>query len=205
MMPTLPFIYLIIALTLNDLLTFNKKPAGVKHYVLGLIVFVCSIFAISYFITAFVEPDTRIAAKAFAKNNIPPDSSVLSEIYDLGITPFNSSFGQIELFNFYDLDANIDLSFELDTKLTNSEYIILPSQRILKIRLMDKKKFPRGYEFYISLISGKLGYKRIYASECSIFCRITYLDNPVFRYEQTASVFERPTVMIFQKIRLFAN
>lgn len=201
MIPTLPFIYLIIAVALNNFFSFNKKILYSKHYIFGGLVFICSVFALSYFITTFMEPDTRIAARNFSQNNIPSDSPILSEVYDLGITPFNNNFGHIELFNFYDLEPNSLLTSELEVKMTASEYIILPSQRILKTRLAKKEQFPKGYEFYEPLTSGRLAYKQIYISQCSIFCKITYLGSPVFQYEQTASVFDRPTVMIFQKIK----
>ena len=220
MVPTLPFMYLIIAIALIDFSTKFKtfyssskgisphrevldfaRTININHVLLTIFITVTSVFALSYFITAFVEPDTRIAAKTFAQHTIPMDSPILSEVYDLGITPFNGSFGHIELFNFYDLDSDPTLSPELQTRLTSSQYVILPSQRVLKVRLLNKKKFPTGYDFYTALIRGKLGYKRIYTSPCSIFCTITYLGDPVFRYEQTASVFERPTSMIFQKMQ----
>ena len=112
----------------------------------------------------------------------------------------NNAFQKIDLFNFYDLDSNNPLlSVELPTKLKDSEYIILPSQRLLKIRLNNPEKFPHGYSFYNDLITGKLGYEKVYETPCDLFCKITYLGDPVFRYEETTSVFDRPTLFIFKK------
>lgn len=75
--------------------------------------------------------------------------------------------------------------------------MILPSQRLLKTRLLDKKDFPKAYVFYQNLRDAT-GYKKIYETPCDIFCTITYMGSPVFSYEETVNVFDRPTIMIFQ-------
>jgi hypothetical protein len=119
----------------------------------------------------------------------------------MGIVPFNPYLNNIQLFNFYDLDQTPDVKkTELDNLLSQSEYIILPSQRILKTRLLNKNDFPHGFKFYNELIDGKMGYQKIYETPCDIFCKIIYLGNPVFSLEQTANVFDRPTIFIFEKM-----
>jgi 4-amino-4-deoxy-L-arabinose transferase-like glycosyltransferase len=202
MIPTLPFMYLMIAVTLSDITTANYSTMKFPHSLpMKIIFFICSLFSLSYFTTAFAQPDTRTTAQEFAKNNIPQNSHILSEVYDLGIVPFNNSFNNIELFNFYDLDSgNPTLASELSTKLANANYIILPSQRLLKIRLNNPEHFPNGNHFYESLLHDKLGYTLIYKTPCDIFCSITYWGDPIFRYEETTNVFDRPTVYIFKKI-----
>jgi hypothetical protein len=197
MVPALPFIYLIISISLENFL--NKRLKSIRNYVAGIIIFISIIFGISYFVTAFVNQDTRIEAGLWARNNISNSSPVLSEVYDLGIVPFNSYFQNISLFNFYYLDDDLSIQHELTFALQNADYIILPSQRILKIRLLNRPHFPIGYNFYNSLLSGKLGYRKIFETPCDIFCKITYLGNPIYSFEETANVFERPTVFIFKK------
>ena len=191
-LPTLPFMYLMLAIFLEKFI--NKK-------ILNIIIFISMVFAGSYFINTYTRDDTRIQASIWAKKNISADSRILSETYDLGIVPFNSAFRNISLFNFYDLDQTPDIkSLELENFLSQSQYIILPSQRILKTRLVKNDKFPNGYKFYSELVDGKLGYKKIYETSCDIFCKITYLGDPVFSFEETTNVFDRPTVSIFKKI-----
>jgi 4-amino-4-deoxy-L-arabinose transferase-like glycosyltransferase len=198
-MPTLPIAYLILAIALENI--FKRKPTNIKFLTLGIIIIVNVIFGISYFITAFVNQDARIEASHWARNNIPTTSPTLSETYDLGIIPFNSYFQNISLFNFYDLDpTSINNTIQLQQFLSSSEYIILPSQRILKTRLLNQSKFPNGYNFYNDLLSKKLRYQKIYETPCDIFCKITYLNSPIYSFEETASVFDRPTVFIFKKI-----
>lgn len=213
LVPTLPFIYLIIALAISDFFNTYSRTKGNRVWINSLcviFVFTNILFALSYFITAFIKQDTRLTAKEFLQNNVPPNAGVLSEVYDLGIMPFNTAVPNTQLFNFYDLDSTslqlrgagpTSLPTELQTLLANSEYIILPSQRLLKIRLNNKSAFPNGNDFYQSLTNGTLGYTKIYETPCDIFCRITYLGSPVYRFEETANVFERPTVFIFKKVK----
>ncbi|MDO8658226.1 MAG: hypothetical protein Q7K55_05785, partial [Candidatus Levybacteria bacterium] len=128
------------------------------------------------------------------------NAKIISEVYDMGIVPFNQYFQNIILFNFYDLDQTSSVGqAELNSLLSISDYIILPSQRILKTRLTNKNKFPVGNKFYTKLIDQTLGFKKIYETPCNIFCKIIYLGDPVLAFEQTANVFDRPSVFIFKK------
>ena len=216
MVPTLPFIFLIIAVAISEFSSQIKSRNLKKPFfiIISLVDVTTLIFSISYFITAFVQTDTRIAAYTFAKKVIPTNAKILSEVYDLGIVPFNDPFGSITLFNFYDFDnefSSTQLKQELTSDLNQSDYIILPSQRILKTRLSNPKQFPKANIFYgyvlnkrnpqtLNALISLPSYKQIYESPCDIFCKITYLGSPIYSFEQTANVFDRPTVMIFKKI-----
>ena len=202
MIPTLPFIYLIVGIAISEFLQVYKRVFGIKYIVLCIVSFTSVLFALSYFITAFVMPDTRIAAEAFAQRTISPNTRILSEVYDLGITPFNGYYHNIEVFNFYDLDNNSpqNMPEALRTTLESSEYIILPSPRILKTRLIHKDQFPYGHMFYNNLFNGSLGFQKVYETPCDFWCKVVYLGDPVFSFEETANVFDRPTVFIFKKI-----
>ena len=124
------------------------------------------------------------------------------EFYVLGVTLFNLSHFAITLFNTYDLEnGNPQFSTEtLQDTLAASSYIILPSQRVLKTRLSNPNQFPFGHRFYSDIYFGKEKYRKLYQTSCSLFCKIAYLGDPIFRFEQTAVVFDRPTVFIFQKL-----
>ena len=202
---TLPFMYLIIAIGFFNFIEFlNKEKHTLFNYQytgISLIVIVSFIFSVSYFITVFVKQDSRIHASLWAKKNIPRSSIVLSEIYDMGIVPFNQYLQNITLFNFYDLDHTPEIKkAQLNNLLLESEYVILPSQRILKTRLINKDKFPIGNKFYNNLLNGTLDFRKIYETSCDVFCKITYLGDPIFSFEQTVNVFDRPNVIIFKKI-----
>jgi 4-amino-4-deoxy-L-arabinose transferase-like glycosyltransferase len=206
MVPVIPFLYCCIALFITAVLEYIKKYFQ-RYYrlALGSLIIgisVCFVYALAFLITVYIEPDTRLAAAQYATSNIPSDAPILSEVYDLGITAFNPYYNKIKLFNFYDLDNNY--SFEanpttLRQSLETSNYIILPSQRILKIRLQNAKRFPLGNIFYRQLLSNKNGFRKIYETPCDVWCLITYSGNPINSYEETASVFDRPTLYIFKK------
>lgn len=199
--PTLPFIYLFIAVALTSF--FRKKilPVKYNYITVSLFTVLCLVLSLSYFITVFVKPDTRIQAATWAQAHILPNSKILSETYDLGIIPFNQYFSNITLFNFYDLDNNSYVSSpqSLSLQLLQNSYIILPSQRLAKISQIKDKQLPKTYAFYHNLLNGKLGFILQYRTTCDILCKLTYLGNPVFSFEETANIFDRPTVYILKK------
>lgn len=201
-LPTIPILYLIGAASLVDLSRYLSQKNIFNNYAApifaGILYSICFICAVSYFITVYVQEDTRISAVQFAYKNIPHSAKILSEVYDLGIVPFNSKYQSITLFNFYDLDQGVEN--DLNELLNNSDYIILPSQRILKTRLINPKKFPRGNAFYSNLNTNS-NFEKTYETPCDVFCTIAYVGSPVFALEETANVFDRPTVFIFKKIK----
>lgn len=204
MLPTLPFLYLIMVGAADTIVKqhfFFLKSRSFRYSISTLLIILCSVFAFSYVITAFAERDTRVAAAAFAAQTIPENAMIVSEVYDLGIVPFNPLYPNITLFNFYDTEhGNPDATPERLAALTkNADYIVLPSQRLYKTRTLHTERFPISGAFYTDL-ADENGFRKIYESPCSVFCAVTYLGSPVFAFETTANVFDRPTVMIYQKV-----
>ncbi|MBI4079387.1 MAG: glycosyltransferase family 39 protein [Candidatus Levybacteria bacterium] len=194
--PTLPFAYVTIAIFFSSPIK-NKR---LYFFMIGIFVF-SVIYTLSFLIVVYTREDTRIAANKWAKKNIPQHAQMLSEVYDLGILPFNNNFPSITLFDFYNLDKNAQKKSELNMQLQTTDYIILPSQRILKNRLINSKRYPDGNRFYKSLFNGSLGFQKVYETPCDLLCKLVYIENPVFSLEETTSVFDRPTVYIFKKIK----
>lgn len=204
LIPTLPFVYLIVALTLSYLLSFStKRFSHQTTFLLPILSFVGGgitfLFALSFLITAYVQPDTRVQAAEFLAQHSSQDKIILSEVYDLGIVPFNT-LGKIDLYNMYDIDPGNEISSKDDLQqiINDYDYFISPSQRLLKTRLLDSNNFPHGNEFYSHILQSKNGFTQIYKTPCDIFCKITYWSDPVFSFEQTANIFDRPTVYIFK-------
>lgn len=201
MVPTLPFLYLMIALLFAGVSVSSKNKRIhrlLSNTCAAILIFISMVFSVSYVITVYVEKDTRIAAYEFAASRISPNTNILSEVYDMGIVPFNETFREITLFNFYDLDSQEFTRDELDVTLKDTEYLILPSQRLLATRTTQTDKFPIGAAFYHSVLADRTRYTKVYETPCSVFCQITYLGDPVKRFEGTANVFDRPHVMIFK-------
>jgi 4-amino-4-deoxy-L-arabinose transferase-like glycosyltransferase len=207
MVPVIPFFYCCIALFIIDGIEYLKRKLSYRHYVrliwTGFTIgsSISCIYALAFLITAYIQPDTRIATAQYAKEHIPATAPIISEVYDLGITAFNPSFPNIKLFNFYDLDNNSPEANQsaLQQNLQTSDYIILPSQRILKVRLQHAQIFPVGNAFYKQLLSNQTAFRKIYQTPCDVWCLITYSGSPVNSYEETVNVFDRPTLYIFKK------
>lgn len=197
--PTLPFALLIIVLSIQKLasdLEKNKKIFLAKTvYALLIIAFVSSFFySLSYIFYAHIQKDTRVAALEFAKENIATNSSIVSETYDLGIVPFNAFFPAITLVNFYDEGTVFSLIDK--QKISNADYIILPSQRVLKTRLTNPTTYPQGHAFYSSLSRKEGKFSQLYQTPCPLSCQILYNFGII---EETAFIFDRPTVYIFKR------
>jgi len=200
MVPSVPFIILILSCSIEILRgEFKNKFININIY--WFLMLSSIVFSMSYFLTTYVQKDSRFEALEYAKRNIPSSSLVLSEVYDLGIVPFNEYYPSISLFNFYDLDleSTVYTQSALEKAIQDADFIILPSQRLVKVRVSQPKTFPLGSKFYMSLLSGEMGFNKIYETPCDLLCKISYLTDPIYSYEQTANVFDRPRVMIFKK------
>lgn len=198
--PTIPFLIIILIFGIKTFIDIlDKKHQKSAFTVIFIILtFTALLFSFSYFKTVLLNNDTRIEAANFAKENISKDSKIISEVYDLGIIPFNVNFQNITLFDFYALDnewiKNIK-NGELKDLIEVSDYLILPSQRILRNRTIYKDSFPEGHKFYSNLENN---FDLIYKTPCDIYCKILYLGDPIYSAEETANVFDRPSVYIYK-------
>ncbi len=192
--PTLPFLYIITAIAISDLLTSTKKIYA--FIILLCISTICSVYALAFLLTTYAQPDSRIQAALWAKNHISSKAKILTESYDLGILPFNMFFQNISLFNFYDLDSPLSTTQELKNILKNTQYIILPSQRVMRTRLSKPGQFPKGHAFYSQFFSHQNTYSIIYRTPCDFWCRMVYSGDEINHVEETANIFDRPTIVI---------
>jgi len=195
MVPALPFIYILIGI-LSGLFIEKAKVLSQemrRWILLGAVSFFSILFSFSFFITTYFS-DTRVEAAQWAMKNIPSDAKIASEVYDLGVVPFESHFSSIKLLNTYELDNEEEVP-----SLDEYEYFLLPSPRILRSRMQLPDKFPKGHEFYKKIFSEDGDFRLIYNTPCDLLCKITYLGDPIFFLEETANVFDRPTVLIYEK------
>lgn len=209
--PTLPFIYLVVSLALIHFYDHLLKKSFLPRKTFSissilLFTVINCFFAFSYVHTAFIKQDTRIEAANYAKGIFNSKTKVLSEVYDLGITPFNE-LAPITLFNMYDLDPGNEISnvSTLEEQLSQSHYFVLPSQRLLKTRMQDSRNFPHGHRFYRDLLHGRTQFSKLYETPCDFFCQVTYWSDPIFSFEQTVNIFDRPSVYIFKNDDLTTN
>lgn len=211
MVPLLPFLIISTVLVLAN---FCHKGHKLSRLFFGILLFSTSAFAIIQglnFSTIYLKPDPRVEAADWLKEQSDEDDTFAGEVYDMGMTAFNKTLGshRITEFNYYNLDDITDDDQELDelTKLLNeSEYIIIPSERIYPTRSRLPKEYPNSYEHYRKLFNGELGFQKV-----AEFTRTTYLEDVLgirlysagiflpLNYDETFRVFDQPTVTIFRK------
>lgn len=203
MVPTLPFMYLMLSICIAEIF-FEMKKNTIKHsvnFILILIMFVTFSFATAYTFTIMLNPDTRITARNWMQKHLPHNAKVISEVYDPGSTAFNNLLIQTTYCDFYNYEENPYLCSgeSLETTLNENDYILIPSERIMQSRLLNPLKYPKGFAFYLSLLQGNATFRKIYESPCNFLCKILYGGSPLYSFEQTANVFDRPTIYIFEK------
>lgn len=215
MVPLLPFMVIIsivfVGKFLEDKYVITKKLGEIILY--SLLAFTV-VHGLNYF-SFYLKPDPRITASEWASSNLPNESIILSEIYDLGIIPWNSKFPveNITLYDIYKIDhpASTESVEELSLLLQDTDVIVLPSNRIYSSRSRLKDWYPNGYEFYRQLFDGSLGFELE-----ARFTRNTVLGDlkedilgydikDEFEYsfldpDESYKVFDRPTILVFKRV-----
>ncbi len=157
-------------------------------------------YALIFFTTVYLQKPSQIVASEWTHKNIPKGANVIAEPFDLGIGPFNSLGLNIEFVNFYEIDHDPNVQEQLKEAIKLNDYIILTSQRLVRSRSLSPGMFPISSEFYRNLQLQK-GYKLVYQTPCDIYCKFVYLGNPILNTEETVSVFDRPIVTIYKKVK----
>lgn len=138
-----------------------------------------------YFLNLYLHPDIRQTASLWIGNHLPPNSKILSESGNVVNLPLDSSNYQIDNYDFYN---NYDPT-TLSAGLADADYILIPSRRVFK---------NYHFSYYQHLFDGSLGFIEIkqFDPQIDIFL------NPE-NAEETWSVFDRPTIRIYRKIKQF--
>lgn len=196
MVPIIPFIIFFV----SDLLATYSNTQKLKgKFLTSLLILISVLYSVFFVKTTYLKADPRIIAAYFSSRHVGSEANVASEVYDLGIVPFNRYLRNIILINFYDLENITDQEEKNFYKvIKKKDFIIIPSERIYKTRLNNSTDFPRGNKFYSLLFNGNLGFKEIYASPCDLFCNLIFATDKIFPIEQTARVFDDPNVLIFK-------
>jgi hypothetical protein len=202
MIPTLPFIYLIFSIVLLSLFEKYRRSNFSKALYIGgiMLISICCLYAFTYFITVTVKSDTRIEAKQWIETHMIKGKSVISETYDPGSLAFYGVFEKQTFCDFYELEniSHICEGSPLEEVLKETQYIFIPSNRIMQSRLLNQNRFPKGHSFYNTLFKNNRIYVLSYTTPCDLFCTILYMGNQQ-QLEQTAYVFDRPTVYVIEK------
>ena len=149
-------------------------------YLRSFLVILCCLPGV-YFQNLYLRPDIRLTASRWIDNNLPSGAKILSESGNVVNLPFDGSNYQIDNYDFYNYDPAT-----LADNLTGSDFILVPSRRVFK---------NYHFSYYRHLFDGSLGFIEIkqFDPQTDIFL------NPE-NAEETWSVFDRPTIRIYQKV-----
>ncbi len=141
--------------------------------------------------TRYFQIDPRVQATNWINQNLPKNSKLLSEGGNVINIPLTNDHNfQVENFDFYQSESS-NKHTELINLYATSDYILVPSRRVFAN--YNTSEFPSIQSYYQNLFSEKK-YKLIK----------TFSPYPSWlRYEQaeeTFSVFDSPTIRIYQKI-----
>lgn len=157
-----------------------------------ILIFFC-LFRGLFFLNLYLHPDIRLTASSWMNQNLPPNSTLLSEAGNVVNLPLtNSNHLKIVNFDFFTLDSSPSSPSQLSQHLFDASYILVPSRRIFKNQ--NNLSFPFCHRYYTHLFDQSLGFSLI-----KTFYRSTsLLLDPEFA-EETWTVFDHPTIRLFQK------
>jgi len=178
------------------LLNAYKKT---KH-LLMMVIIILAIIPGVIFASVYFSPDIRFTASGWIYEKIPSGSQILYDTgnaVDLPLNPnHQTSIANYSLvsFDFYHLDEDPELFPKLLDSLEKSNFIIVPSRRIFLNHLRFPEKFPKTTKYYQLLFSGDLGFTPV--AKIEPFYSKIFNDELA---EETFSVFDHPTIRIYQK------
>ncbi|MBX7214756.1 MAG: glycosyltransferase family 39 protein [Thermoflexales bacterium] len=197
MLPLLPFLA-IAAATLADeirgwfgaLAQRMKLRVGsgqsllLRYAVPALLVFTTALYALA-FVNIYNGPHTANQAAQWINANVPGGSAITREHWEEALAGLNGNFKQppaVQELAMYEADTaqKADL---LSRALTQSDYIVLFSNRLYGTVGRLVQRYPLSHEYYRLLFSGDFGYELVYSANAPVQL------GPVALYEDT---FTRP-------------
>ncbi len=204
MIPVLPAIIIAASVAINQILWFinnlwsDKKVKKILIYGTMFSLGWHLMYTLMFSVT-LTQEDTRIEAAEWMRRSINKNVNVLSEVYDLGILPFNNVVpsSQITLYNFYDMDNSSLENIRLPNEIVDGyDVVVVLSRRIWKNSIDNKEYYPRAANFYSELLNGNLGFIKV--QEFSNYPRFgPLIINDEINAEETFSVFDHPRIQIW--------
>jgi hypothetical protein len=201
MMPVIPLM-LIIA-TLFILFLLNKIKSTSRYLEVSVAAFLVLLVVVPgvAYLSIYQRPDVRLSVSSWINRNVPPGSFILSETANVVDIPVDSLHKyQHVSFNFYDLDQEAQLQDQLESHLSDADYIFVPSRRIFANH--QSENYPLLNAYYAKLFSGQLGFEEVakFSSYPSLsLLGKTLLEFPDEQAEETWTVFDHPVVRIYRK------
>lgn len=158
------------------------------------------------FASLYVRPITRIQASEWIYENIPAGSTLSNEYWDDAL-PMQVPGYDRSLYESMTLDLYADESqpgskvTTLVGQLSQVDYVVLSSNRIIDSVARQPERYPVANRFYAMLLSGELGFEEIkdFTQGPELF-GIEWND---LSAEESLTVYEHPQVRIFKKTDAF--
>jgi len=137
------------------------------------------------FFSQYFATDIRLQALSWMSSNLPVQSHILSESGNVVNLPLQNNSFSINNYDFYNPVEN------LASAIHQADYILVPSRRVFK---------NYDLKYHQSLFNGSLGFTPVH-----IFSPVKDLLLNQENAEETWSVFDRPTIRLYQKNILFTS
>lgn len=157
-----------------------------------VIIFV-SIIPGLFYMRLYSNPDIRVTASEWMNKYIPEGSKVLSEGGNVMDIPLEGGKLDITNFDFYSLENNPQSKKRLVTKISEAEYILIPSRRVFMNQVGPS--FSSSHFYYQALFNGSLGFEPIQSFQLKTDL---FLNQEIA--EETWTVFDHPTIRIYKKV-----
>lgn len=207
MLPLYPILAMIAGFGLSKLM----HRAFVKSHTITIMMVYKAVVAIILvgtllwslaFLNIYAQRHTRIEATDWILTNIPPGKTLAVEHWDDRVPIRYGEQYQYQEMTIYELPDDAKKWEILLQKLSQSDYIILASNRLYTPlpKLSDCKKYkvcyPLATKYYVKLFDGSLGFEKI--KEFTAYPQLgpwTIVDDSA---DESFTVYEHPKVMIFK-------
>ncbi len=212
MIPVLP---LLVILSITFLYRLYNRTSQSWTSIVILITTAVTVLQGLNFFSIYLQPDPRIKAAKWGGNNFSQETKILSEVYDMGIVPWNSQLPaeNITLFNFYNLDDGYREEAELrelNQLVQDSDVIVLPSSRVYATRFRLCEEFTKECRFYSQVFNGTLGFEKVAEFRRKPVVQLPFVYHPftidrrrtssVYLFsDETFTIFDNPAVVVFEK------
>ena len=146
----------------------------------------------------YARPDPRVEAGQWLVRIADSEDTVLLESYDVGL-PFPKKDGlpAREVIDLHAL-ANASKTEKMANQLGRADWIAIVSRRHYRVLPQLDGRFPAVCNYYRALFTGELGYEL-----ARTFKRLDFpnIIDPGEHAEETFTVFDSPTVMLFRNTR----
>ncbi len=213
---------------LYRLVTIRIHAPYLRHIIYSIIGLTLFVWPLA-FLSIYRHTNTRVAASTWIYTHIPPHSTIAWEHWDdplpFTVEPYTPTlYTQIQLPSFDPDDA--EKTGKIQEVLSQSDYLVLSSNRAYGALNRAKARFPKTNLFYQQLFAGKLGFRLVAQFVSRPFIPLpvtnTCIHIPGFTYgnlsksletcdrrgisfvddyaDETFTVYDHPKVLIFQKM-----